>query len=262
MSGTKSWHLGDVVDQFNRNRWVQFGVVVGGLATLGLLVFGVVRWVSGANPSNTPEVDKSVARRGAQATAGYGPTRTTLNGAEDHVGFLDGPHFNSIVNTSVYGNELAFLDAKRSSDSAPGAYQDKVSGAEGRYRIRAYIVNGARDSMNDNDTGQARNTRIRFELPNGIANGFTLQARITAENATPKEIYDVVTLANDRQSFDLDFVSGSARIYNSAHPLGLKLGDEIVDEGVLLGFDRMDGVFPAGYPSSAFVVIEVDVVPA
>lgn len=228
-----------------------------------MLLFGAFQWLNGDGRSGSaaqPEV--SVAQPGAPATGGYGPTRTTLDGAVDHIGFLDGPHFNAIVNTSVYGNELAFLDAKRSSDSAPGAWQDTISGADGRYRIRAYIVNGASDPMNDQGTGQARNTRIRFELPEGIANGFTVQARITADNAVPNQIYDVVTLANARHSFDLDYVAGSARIYNSAHPSGLVLPDGIVDEGVPIGLSVMDGVFPAGYPSSAFVAIEVDVVPA
>ncbi len=260
MAETRSWHLGNVVDRFNQNRWVQFVVVLGGLATFGLFVLGAMR-LSHDSSKGPSSVDQSVAQTGAQASSGYGPTRTTLNGAENQVGFLDGPHFNSIVNTRVYGNELAFLDVKRSSDSAPGAWQDKVSGADGRYRIRAYIVNGASDAMNDRDTREARNTRIRFELPDGIANGFTIQARITADNAVPREVYDVATLANDRRSFDLDYVPASARIYNAAHPGGLQLPDGIVDEGVLLGFAQMDGIFPAGYPSSAFVVIEVDVVP-
>lgn len=261
MVGRRRSQIGTIVDRFIQDRWVQLGVVVAGLASLALLVFGVARWVAGKDSdSSARSVEGDVAQPGAPAEGGYGPTRTTLSGTEDHVGFLDGPHFNSIVSTSVYGNELAFLDAKRSSDSAPGAYQDRVLGAEGRYRIRAYIVNDASDQMNSTGKGQARNTRIRFELPDGIANGFTIQARVTADNAIPREIYDQVTLANDGQSFDLDYAGGSARLYNRAHPGGLELGDGIVDEGVLIGFDQMDGLFPAGDPFSAFVVIEVDLV--
>lgn len=263
MARMRFWRLSTLVDRFNRSRWVQLLVGLGGLAAFGVLVFGPILGLSGDDaPNDTLTLDRSVAQEGARTSGGYGPTRTTLDGAENLVGFLDGPHFNSISNTKVYGNELAFLDAKRSSDSASGGWQDRIPGADGRYRIRAYIVNGANDALNDQGTGQARNTRIRFELPDGVANGFTIQARISADNAVPTEIYDVVTLLNEAQTLDVDYVAGSARIYNAAHPDGLQLPDGIVDEGVVIGFGQMDGVFPAGYPSSAFVVIEVDIVPS
>lgn len=133
--------------------------------------------------------------------------------------------------------------------------------ADGRYYVRVYLNNGASEEEARRDTMTATNTRIRFEIPSGAANGFTLQATVSADNARPREIYDVVTLKNDETQFDVDYVTGSARLYSSAHPEGFPLDDEIVRRGVLLGTKTLDGLFPPGYANSAFVVVEVAAVP-
>jgi uncharacterized repeat protein (TIGR01451 family) len=218
---------------------------------------------------------------GATVFAGYGP-----NGGERKIfdfsnstqreGAFDAPRFNSYINTNVYGDERAFVDAKEcaaASDACytqgqAGGYKDKQPVEPGKeYIIRAYVHNIANPSINnvdrDNDghsDGVARNTRIRFEMPNGTANGFTMQARITADNAIPKMVYDTVDLKNENTAFNIDYVPGSAMIYNAANPNGHKLGDDIMSgNGALIGHDKMNGKIPGCFEFASFVVIRVKV---
>lgn len=195
----------------------------------------------------------------AAPTGGFGPSRPILDwdNEADRIGFTDGPHFNSYINTNIYGDERAFLDAKSTAIRTPGQFKDELRDVGGRYYIRAYIENGGLLGQEHLKTMTARNTRIQFEWRPGSANGFTIQARITADNAIPREIYDVVELFNDSRRFGISLVHGSAKLYNRHHPTGIALGDEIVGDGVLIGTSHMDGIFLPGYEESAFVVIEV-----
>ncbi len=196
-------------------------------------------------------------------TGYYGPSRPILDWAtqSDRYGFTDGPHFNSYINTPNYGDERAFLDVKPWSHQEPGGFQDQLSEVSGRYLVRAYLVNGAIEDPSLAEAMTARNTRIRFEIPNGKANGFTIQARLTADNAIPSEIYDVATLRNDSQSFSLALVHNSGRIYTNAHPEGLPLSDKIVNDGVVIGSDELNGDVPPGYQNSMIVTIELAATP-
>lgn len=220
----------------------------------------------------------------AVALAGYGP-----NGADRVIydfanpaqreGAFDGPRFNSYINTNVYGDERAFVDAKECVTNGAACYQQGVEGgyldqqpvvAGKEYIVRAYVHNIANPSINDNPAtpapmdgiGVAKNTRIRFELPQteGVANGFTAQARITADNALPQEVYDTVDLRNNESKFNVSYVPGSAYIFNASHPDGLNLGDEIMGaNGTLIGNETMDGNYGGCFEYSSFVVIRVKV---
>ena len=229
-----------------------------GLSVLSVLM-GVVVVAAAVAPPEASEIAQTVSGPGKPSRGGYGPTgseRPTLNWTKNKIGFLDGAHFNSYENTPYYGNELAFVDAKRASDSDYGGFQDRIENAAGRYRIRAYLHNNAADGVGLD----ARGTTIRFDVPSGVANEFGISGLIAASNSVPSQIYDVVELANDNRSFDLDFVNGSGRVYSNAHPDGLVLSDEIVGDGVVLGFESLDGVVPAGFEHQLLVTIDVNVV--
>jgi uncharacterized repeat protein (TIGR01451 family) len=220
----------------------------------------------------------------AAVYAGYGP-----NGADRVIydfsnpaqreGAFDAPRFNSYINTNVYGDERAFLDAKECVVNGADCYKDGIAGGykdqqpvnvDKEYIVRAYVHNIANPSINDNPAtpgandgiGVAKNTRIRFELPDteGVANGFTAQARISADNAIPTMVYDTVDLRNDSEQFNVSYVPGSAYIFNASHTDGLQLGDEIMGQtGTMLGDDVMNGIYPGCFEFSAFVVIRVKV---
>ncbi|MDQ2973421.1 MAG: PKD domain-containing protein [bacterium] len=219
----------------------------------------------------------------AAVLAGYGP-----NGADRVIydfsnpaqreGAFDAPRFNSYINTNVYGDERAFLDSKECVVNGADCYKQGVSGGFAdkqnavvvgkEYLVRAYVHNIANPSTNDNPAtpapmdgvGVAKNTRIRFELPEGIANGFTAQARIMADNSIPQMVYDTADFANSAQKFDIEYVPGSAYIFNAAHSAGLPLSDNIISaNGTQIGYDQMNGVYPGCFEYSSFVVVRVKV---
>ena len=216
----------------------------------------------------------SVIALPAISSAGFGPDRKVydFSNPDEREGAFDGPRFNSYINTNVYGDERAFLDTKECVVNGPecysqgesGGYKDVNTVTPGKeYIVRAYVHNIANPSINgDNNDGigVAEDTRIRFELPEGVANGFTTQARISSSNAIPNVVYDTAELVNDDQAFDIEYVPGSAYISNAAHPNGLQLSDNIVgSNGTLIGYDEMNGIFPGCFEYSAFVTIRVKV---
>lgn len=227
--------------------------------------------------------------------AGYGP-----NGAERptydwlssdpaiHNGPTDGPHFNSYINTDVYGDERAFFDTKACLAAGDACYTTgPVNGnpnalafhdqmtvqptADGKeYLVRAYVHNDANPSANGtNNTGVgvAKDTRVRVEIPKGIANGFTLQARINASNAIPREVYDTVDFKNDSQAFSVNFVPGSARMYNASLATSvdnfnnfIPVGDDLISSnGALIGAGSLNGIWPGCFDFAGYVVFRVKV---
>lgn len=205
--------------------------------------------------------------------AGYGPNGGDrkifdFSNPAEREGAFDAPRFNSYINTNVYGDERAFLDAKECVVNGPqcystgtsGGYRDNQPVQPGKeYIVRAYVHNIANPSTNASGVGVAKNTRIRVEIPDGQANGFTMQARISADNSIPKMVYDTVDLTNGNQAFNVEYVPGSAYISNRSHPAGHQLSDDIVGGGALLGDDVMDGTYPGCFEYAAFVTIRVKV---
>lgn len=210
----------------------------------------------------------------AAVYAGYGPNGGDrkiydFSNPAEREGAFDGPRFNSYINTNVYGDERAFLDAKECPVPGPNCYtqgpvtafkdqQPVQAGKE--YVVRAYVHNIANPSLNASGKGVAKNARIRMELPEAVGNDLTMQARISADNSIPTMVYDTVNLKNSNQAFVADYVEGSATIYNRSHPGGLTLSDNIMsDSGTLLGSKDMDGKYPGCFEYSAFVVIRVKI---
>jgi hypothetical protein len=196
-----------------------------------------------------------VPASGGDARAGYGPVRDVVSLSVSPEGFVDGVHLNSIIDNPYYGDERNFLTVAKAVGRPE--FRNEVSNVEGLYVLRAYVENGANDAMNEDGSGIARNVRIRFDWASGISNGFNVVATLTADNAIPPEIYDGALLLNERQRFDLEYVPGSAKLFSETHPDGRALDDEIIDDGILLGVEALDGNLPAGYEYQLIVTIEV-----
>lgn len=205
------------------------------------------------------------------ALAAWGPSRPTYDYNKpcdtadadiyDRCGSLTGPVFNSFVNTPSYGDERNFVTGSPAGAAAwTGENMDVTPGQE--YEVRAYVHNNANQSTNANGSGVARNTRVRFYLPTGQANGFDVAGYISADNATPARVYDTVTLKNNAQAFSLDFVEGSARIYNNgAFSGGTVVSEDIIGaNGVQIGWSGLDGNLPGCFEYEAVVIIKVKVV--
>lgn len=60
--------------------------------------------------------------------------------------------------------------------------------------------------------------------------------------------------------FHVNYVAGSAKIYNPAHQNGLALPDAIVSTaGVPVGYEAMNGNLPGCFEYSAYIYIKVKV---
>lgn len=210
---------------------------------------------------------------GAGVYAGYGPTRPVYdwNNSAEKTGSTQGPVLNSFINTNVYGDERAFVDAKDSSVTTSGGFADQVPVTLGKeYTVRLYVHNNANPSINGNNVsgkGVAKNAKVKVKILPGMANGQGITGYIHADNGLDKngapltDVYDTVDLRNTSTQFSVQYVPGSARIENAAHPSGIALSDTIVtDAGAPIGYSEMDGNLPGCFEYSAYVTIHVKVI--
>lgn len=193
------------------------------------------------------------------------PCNPDDNDPYDRCGSLSGPVFNSFVNTPSYGDERAFLDARRSDQTAAGSYENVLTNVtEGSKEvvIRMYVHNNANQGTNADGTGVARNTRVRVLLPTGTNDALRARGYINADNATPRVVEDTVDLVGSKE-FSLDYVEGSAILYdNDNFKNGVKLSDSIVtSNGAPIGTDALDGKVKGCFEFEAVVQLRVKVIP-
>lgn len=209
------------------------------------------------------------------AFAGFGPNRPVYdynkpcnpNDSDkyDRCGSLEGPVFNSFVNTPTYGDERNFARVAEVVDGQSPVEADfaetKTAQAGKEYWVRTFVHNNANVSTNDGQgEGVARDTKVRVAIAEGTANGVDVMSYVSASNATPGTVWDSATLANSNRAFSVSYVPGSAKIYNRAHQTGLALPDSIVSaNGAPIGYDQMNGNVPGCFEFSAYVYVKVKV---
>ncbi len=228
------------------------------------------------------------------AFAGFGPsTRPTYDwnkynasvsctdpsNAYGRCGSMNGPVFDSFINTPSYGDEENFTQiAPVQANQSPinASYSNTAQANPGQeYWVRMLVHNDGNQNLNClpqydsatlNDCTQvnlgspsiATNTTVQVAIANGVANGVDIMGYISASNATPSSIWDSATLVNPNQAFSVSYVNGSASIYNSAFPNGLSLPDSIASStGTLIGYNQMNGIFPGCFNYSAYVYVKV-----
>ena len=209
------------------------------------------------------------------AIQAWGPVRTKFT-MEKPASYVT---FNSITDNPDVGSELNFLRV-RDSDKA-NWYEGTTNGwtdtifnmQEGHtYDVRMYVHNNAAANLNL----VAQNTRAFINLPvkeDTFGKQFEINGFLSADNANPGKIWDNIVLKSDK-AFHVKIVS--AKYYNNLKTEkseGYNLGDSIADvanykqnKGVLLGYDKMDGLIPGCLAYSGYVLVKVQpvfqVVPA
>ena len=180
----------------------------------------------------------------------------------DRCGSLTGPVFNSFINTPAYGDERAFVDARRTDQTQEGSYKnvlDYVNEGSQEVIIRAYVHNNANGSLNESGEGIATGTNVRFALPQGEGNVLRARGYINATNASLVE--DTVDFRGSTD-FTVEYIPGSAMLYNEG-PFkdGVQLSDTIVTTGAPIGYDALDGNLPGCFEYEAIVHIRVKITP-
>ena len=181
----------------------------------------------------------------------WGPERETFT-IEKPATFIT---FDSITNNPNYGDERNFLIAKDASNTGAGGWQDTINVQDGKeYILRLYVHNNAAANYNL----VAKNTRVKVNVPNTMAKSHQLDGFITADNATPKKIWDSVVLKGDKD-FTLTYVAGSAKYHNNVNPgTGFPLADSIVTSaGALVGYKSMNGDVPGCFEYSGIATLKV-----
>lgn len=212
-----------------------------------------------------------------QTAQAYGPVEGqdgrkfyTLKEIED--GALgDKVTFNSIVDMGgAQPYEPNFVSAQKAGVIANdvkaywnGNEQVDVEYGE-EYLIRLYVHNDnaptkeakAKDPKAAGKT--ATNTHVQVSIPKEAGNNIRVEGFVTSDNAIPGRIWDYVDFKGD-DKFRLQYVPGSATIYNNAHPSGMQLSDNIVytAEGAKIGFNTMDGNVPGCYYYANYITIKV-----
>lgn len=178
-------------------------------------------------------------------------------------GSMNGPVFNSFVNTPSYGDERAFLDARRSDQTAAGSYKNvlpNVTDGSKEIVVRMYVHNNANTATNASGQGVARNTKVRIALPTNEDNALRAVGYISADNATPQVVEDTVDFTSTK-NFTVAYKPGSAIIYNNGPLNGSRLDDSIVTTGAPIGYDQLNGNLPGCFEYEASVQITLTVTP-
>lgn len=132
---------------------------------------------------------------------------------------------------------------------------NEIVAEEGKtYLVRLYVHNNNRKGFEKVATGVNAN----LSLPKVVSKESRVDGFINSANATPSRYWDSVVFKSDR-NFYLDYVEGSALYENNAVGKngGVKLSDSVVNGGVQLGYDKLDGNIPGCYEYSGIVTIKV-----
>ncbi len=189
----------------------------------------------------------------ASVATAYGPQRPTytIQNAAPHI------TFNSITNNSSYGDERDFMNIKPTSNTSSGGWQNNLEVQDGKeYWVRVFVHNNAKADLNLTAT----NTRIAVSVPSEYGKSVQLDGFISADNATPQEIWDDAVMTSDKR-FNVSYVQGSARYYNNVNNTsGFTLSDNIVtNTGALVGYQSMNGQLPGCNQYSGYAVFKVKV---
>lgn len=185
----------------------------------------------------------------------YSPERTTYT--IEHP--ADRITFNSITNNPNYGDERNFMVAKPLSNTNAGGWSDTYATVTGdeEYLVRVYVHNNAAANLNL----VAENTRVRVSLPTTTAKEVRIGAFVSADNATPKEVYDDVIFKSDSKLFNIAYIAGSARYYNNANAsTGFTISDSLVTSaGAQVGYNQMDGKVQGCYQYSGILTFKIKI---
>ena len=187
----------------------------------------------------------------AHSLAEWGPDRPTFdwNDPSHYPTYIT---FNSFTNNPTAGDERTFLTAYEVGTT--NARNNVTVTDNEELVLRTFFHNNARSDLNL----VAHNTRVRITLPASAATDETAVSYISADNATPQNVWDSVHF-NGARPFTLEYKQNSAALWNGVFR-GKALSNSIVtDRGSWIGFKAIDGEVPGCSEFSGWVTIVVRV---
>lgn len=188
----------------------------------------------------------------------WGPDRPLYTMAQpaDHV------TFNSITDNPDQGDERNFVRIREAGTGNYAASIDLQPGKE--YEVSVFYHNNASSVLNDaahNSVGIAHNTTMEVQLPTDVKAGkrAEISGMISASNANPQAVWDTA-YGNASTDMDLRYESGSAKVYSKGAVNGQTLSDSILNGGVKLGYDSLNGDVPGCNDYEGWVVFRMKTV--
>ena len=203
----------------------------------------------------------AVSAASALAVFAWGSARKTFT-MEHPADYIT---FNSITD-NVIGDERYFVSASRwTGNTKDNFYSDGTEvEADKEYVVRMYVHNNMASNLVDVKTGKgvAENVRAYVTLPTTTAKSITITGTIASSNANPNKVWDETILkSKNGEVFNLAYVPGTATYTNQDANMKLrsfKLSDKLfTNEGVLLGYDQMDGKIPGCNKYSGYLTFHV-----
>lgn len=198
--------------------------------------------------------------------SGLPEMRPSYTEAEIDAGKLgDTITFNSISDNKDIGDEKNFVSARmyNDTDTSHPWRDNEINVEDGKeYVIRMYVHNNSPKGRD----GVAKDTRVFFNIPNDSGTQLKITGFLDSSNAFPSEYWDSVILnSHNGKIFHLEPVSNSARISNKGVGKvdgGAQLTDEIITDtnGVLIGFDSLNGEIPGCFEYDSIVTMRVKVI--
>ncbi|MBQ6375930.1 DUF11 domain-containing protein [Candidatus Saccharibacteria bacterium] len=180
------------------------------------------------------------------STSAYGPTRDTFT-MEEPARYAV---FNSITNNPTIGDERNFVRVGE-IDTEVTNLANEVEVVPGkRYLVYIFYHNDASSTYNDpayNNVGIAFKTRMSTTYSTVItpSEKGLVTATITAENTNPISVWDEAYFTTKSDKVILNYVDGSAKIYNDFELNGTMLPTSLFTEtGTLLGVKKFNGIIP------------------
>lgn len=178
---------------------------------------------------------------GAQVSA-WGPERPTYTMAKP----AERATFNSITDNAAVGDERDFV---RIAEAGAGrAFTNELIIEPGKeYEVWIYFHNDASETVNDaahNYAGLARNTRMISYYPEALGAGDRgkVEGYITSTTTDPVTVWDEAYITA-KKALTIEYVEGSAHIYNKWAANGSELGKELFTaDGTWLGLNNLNGL--------------------
>ena len=196
----------------------------------------------------------------AASTSAWGPDRPTytMKKPADHA------TFNSITDNNVFGDERNFVIVTEVGGT--GKYVNELKVTPGKtYEVYIFYHNNAATNTNASGKGIASNVTVRSTYPSKINSSTkgTITGTITAENTSPKSVWDEAYLTTDSKSdIEFKYVNASAKIYNGGKLNGTVLGTQLFTTGDVIGYNKLSGIIPGCSEYSGHIVYRIRAVQA
>lgn len=196
----------------------------------------------------------AVTAASALVVFAWGPTdRKTFTGDNP----ADYVTFNSIIDNPALApskDERYFVAAKKVGDNT---FTDTSVAEDGKeYVVRMYVHNNAAANLNL----VAENVRAYAMFKTDYATEVQISGKISSTNAKPQSVWDETKISSkDGKKFKLNVVSGSAEYKNNAGTFKLDDSKLVNSDGVLLGYEKMDGKIPGCNQYSGWLTFRVKV---